>query len=170
MKAPPRGYHLHLDFMRSSASHRNDRPTDPTDASPTLFGHSFRSPSLVHDQGRMALRRFRPVVVPHSLPLLPLLACTLPLPRRAFLTACGVFHFLLLSRQGMTHYNLTASTILPSFAVQEKKAARRKVIEAAEHTRKANYQRFLRRMAYVQKTLREKHRRLHANGDLATMV
>jgi len=70
----------------------------------------------------------------------------------------------------MTQYNLTPLSTLPSFAVQEKKAARRKVIEAAEQTRKANYQRFLQRMAFLQKTLGEKNRRLHAAGNLATIA
>jgi hypothetical protein len=66
----------------------------------------------------------------------------------------------------MTNYHLIPPVTLPSRAVQEAKEKRRKVLEAAAHTRKANYQRFLRRMAYLQKTLREKNRRLHVNTDL----
>ena len=66
----------------------------------------------------------------------------------------------------MTAYNVPRSiTISPDVAAR--KAARKKVIEEAEHTRKANYQRFLRRMAFLQKTLREKNRRLQASNTTA---
>jgi hypothetical protein len=66
----------------------------------------------------------------------------------------------------MTNYHLTPPASLPSCAVQEAKEQRRKVLEAAERTRKANYQRFLQRMASLDKTLREKHRRLQASSNL----
>ena len=70
----------------------------------------------------------------------------------------------------MTAYNRTPSTTLPSLAVQEAKEKRRQVLARAEQTRRANYQRFLQRMASLDKTLREKHRRLQTNGDLATIA
>jgi len=63
----------------------------------------------------------------------------------------------------MTNYHLTPSSPLSSFATQEAKAKRRQVLARAAQTRRANYQRFLRRMAYLQKTLREKKRRLQAS-------
>ena len=66
----------------------------------------------------------------------------------------------------MTNYHLTPPATLPSHAVQKAKEKRRKVLEAAEQTRKANYQRFLHRMASLDKTLREKNRQLHVNADL----
>jgi flagellar motility protein MotE (MotC chaperone) len=66
----------------------------------------------------------------------------------------------------MTNYHLTPAAPLPSQTVQEAKAKRRKVLEAAAQTRKANYQRFLQRMASLEKTLREKNRRLQVNADL----
>lgn len=43
-----------------------------------------------------------------------------------------------------------------SEAVQEAKEKRRRVLEAAEQTRRANYERFLRRLALVQRSLRER--------------
>ena len=73
---------------------------------------------------------------------------------------------LLLSQQRMTNYHLTPPATLPSQAVQEAKEKRRKVLDAAAHTRKANYERFLRRMASLDKTLREKNRRLQVSSDL----
>ena len=79
---------------------------------------------------------------------------------------CGSIVSLLRWQQSMTNYHLTPPALLPSVAVQEAKAKRRKVLEAAERTRKANYQRFLQRMASLEKTLREKHRRLQVNADL----
>jgi flagellar motility protein MotE (MotC chaperone) len=66
----------------------------------------------------------------------------------------------------MTNYHLTPSAPLPSRAVQEAKEKRRKVLEAAAQTRKANYERFLRRMASLEKTLREKNRQLHGSGEV----
>jgi len=66
----------------------------------------------------------------------------------------------------MTNYHLTPSPPLFSFAAQETKAKRRQVLTRAAQTRKANYQRFLRRMAYLQKTLREKKRRLQARSGM----
>ncbi len=53
-----------------------------------------------------------------------------------------------------------------SEAAREAREKRRKVLEAAEQTRKANYERFLQRMASLEKTLREKNRRLQVNADL----
>ena len=73
---------------------------------------------------------------------------------------------LLLSQQRMTNYHLTPPATLPSQAVQEAKEKRRKVLDAAAHTRKANYERFLQRVASLEKTLREKHRRLHGTADV----
>jgi len=55
---------------------------------------------------------------------------------------------------GMTNYHLTPPTTLPSFAVQEAKEKRRKVLDAAYRTRRANYRAFM-----------EKKRRLQADGD-----
>jgi hypothetical protein len=66
----------------------------------------------------------------------------------------------------MTNYHLTPPATLPSHAVQEAREKRRKVLEAAEQSRKANYERFLRRTASLEKTLREKNRRLHGNPDV----
>src|SRR5437660_716689 len=70
---------------------------------------------------------------------------------------CRLVASLLRSQQSMTNYHLTPPTSLPSHAVQEAKAKRRKVLEAAAHTRKANYERFLQRMASLDKTIREKN-------------
>lgn len=58
----------------------------------------------------------------------------------------------------MSEYRLTPPTILPSLAVQEAKAKRRKVLEAVRQRRRENYQNFLKKM------------QLQADSDLATMV
>ncbi len=86
--------------------------------------------------------------------------------RQCNANTCGSVVSLLLLQQPMTNYHLTPPATLPSHAVQQAKEKRRKVLEAAEQTRKANYERFLRRMSSLEKTLREKNRRLHVNGDL----
>jgi hypothetical protein len=57
----------------------------------------------------------------------------------------------------MMNYHLTSPTILPSFATQEAKEKRKQVLAKAAQTRKANYQRFL------------KKRRLHASSSLDTI-
>ncbi len=54
----------------------------------------------------------------------------------------------------MTNYHLTPPTILPSFAVQEAKEKRRKVLATAAQVRRENYIRFF-----------EKKRQLHAGSD-----
>src|SRR5712691_4843406 len=96
---------------------------------------------------------------PHSLPLRPLPALTLPPPRRAYppmkrkrllFSVCSASMAL-----GMTDYHLTPPTILPSLAVREAREKRRKVLDTAYRTRRANYRNFM-----------EKKRRLQADGDL----
>ncbi len=52
----------------------------------------------------------------------------------------------------MTNYHLTSPTILPSFAVQEAKEKRRKVLEAAYQTRRANYRNFMQKKRQLQAT------------------
>jgi hypothetical protein len=47
---------------------------------------------------------------------------------------------------GMTNYHLTPPTILPSFAVQEAKEQRRRVLEAVRARRKIIYTRFKEKM------------------------
>jgi recombinational DNA repair ATPase RecF len=66
----------------------------------------------------------------------------------------------------MTNCYLTSPAPLPSPTVQEAKEKRRRVLDAEAQTRKANYERFLRRMASLQKTLREKNRRLQGSSNL----
>jgi hypothetical protein len=46
----------------------------------------------------------------------------------------------------MTNYHLTPPQNLPSLAVQEAKEKRRKVLEKAAKVRRANYQRFHKKM------------------------
>jgi hypothetical protein len=43
---------------------------------------------------------------------------------------------------GMTNYHLIPPTTLPSFAVQEAREKRRKVLEAARNSRRENYRRY----------------------------
>src|SRR5258708_8284025 len=83
-----------------------------TDASPTPFGHSFRSANLPHSQGRTALRHVPARYVPPSLPLLPLLALALLPHHRALRYSCGKIrgHVLIL-----TFHRLLA-TIYKSFS------------------------------------------------------
>jgi vacuolar-type H+-ATPase subunit H len=45
----------------------------------------------------------------------------------------------------MTAYHLTPTTTLPSLVVQEAKEKRKQVLAKAAQTRKANYQRFLKK-------------------------
>ena len=72
--------------------------------------------------------------------------------------ACSMFHSLLVFQlQPMTNYHLTPSSPLSSFATQEAKAKRRQVLARAAQTRRANYQRFLRRMAYLQRPSERKN-------------
>ena len=58
----------------------------------------------------------------------------------------------------MSDYHLTPPTILPSLAVQETKAKRRKVLEAVWQRRRENYRQFMEK------------RRLQAANNLATIV
>ncbi len=92
----PRYGNLHLDCVwKVLRTETTDRP----DRRQPFPLRSFVSLSEFTTQSRSYFLRFRPVVVPHSLSLLPLLACTLLPPRRAFLPSCDVFRSLLLSRQ-----------------------------------------------------------------------
>jgi hypothetical protein len=54
----------------------------------------------------------------------------------------------------MTVYKLTPPATLPSLAVQEAKEKHHKILDAAAHTRKANYLAFLKKL------------RLQASSDL----
>jgi hypothetical protein len=65
----------------------------------------------------------------------------------------------------MTAYRTTNIRPLPE-AVREARERRKLVLESAEQTRRANYQRFLQRMASIQKTLRAKNRRLQASSGM----
>jgi hypothetical protein len=58
----------------------------------------------------------------------------------------------------MSEYKLTPLATLPSFAVQETRENRRKVLEAVRKRRKIIYTNFYKKM------------RLHANNDLATIA
>jgi hypothetical protein len=55
----------------------------------------------------------------------------------------------------MTNYHLTPPTTLPSLAVQEKKAARRKVIEKAQQLERDSLKAMMRRKQAVLQNWRE---------------
>jgi hypothetical protein len=52
----------------------------------------------------------------------------------------------------MTNYHLTPPTTFPSLTVQEKKAARRKVIEAARKLERDSYKAMMQRKRQLQRT------------------
>jgi hypothetical protein len=136
--------------------------------SQTLCPQRYLFPTFLHSVDiQLAVRRRT-----RSLPLPPLLACgshpheptgspthwLIPaMTAPAAFAPCICAACLLLSRQDMTNYHLIPASTLPSFAVSEAKAKRRKVLARAARVRRANYRAFL------------KKRRLHAINDLAMM-
>ena len=65
---------------------------------------------------------------------------------------------LVFSVCSMSEYHLTPPATFPSFAVQEAKEKRRKVLDAVRQRRRVNYLQFM------------KKRRLQAGSNLVTMV